>query len=202
MLITVNKKITFSEISDITSAQDVLKKVYGDLDSIELPIDIDLIINSIEGVSLSEELDLSNLNTAGFIHVKRDNENNVKDVRIWTNPTEADTRMRFTKAHEVGHLVFDIFPSLNDTNVNEEFIERLNRKEGSNSYIEQRANRFAAQLLMPAQLVKKEVSKLVSLYKKQNKKISLEQAIEELASKFDTSKDAMKFRLKNLNIIS
>ncbi|EGQ7896048.1 ImmA/IrrE family metallo-endopeptidase [Vibrio parahaemolyticus] len=202
MLITVNKKITFSEISEITSAQDVLKKVYGDLDSIELPIDIDLIINSIEGVSLSEELDLSNLNTAGFIHVKRDNENNVKDVRIWTNPTEADTRMRFTKAHEVGHLVFDIFPSLNDTNVNEEFIERLNRKEGSNSYIEQRANRFAAQLLMPAQLVKKEVSKLVSLYKKQNKKISLEQAIEELASKFDTSKDAMKFRLKNLNIIS
>ncbi|EJR3612150.1 ImmA/IrrE family metallo-endopeptidase, partial [Vibrio parahaemolyticus] len=196
MLITVNKKITFSEISEITSAQDVLKKVYGDLDSIELPIDIDLIINSIEGVSLSEELDLSNLNTAGFIHVKRDNENNVKDVRIWTNPTEADTRMRFTKAHEVGHLVFDIFPSLNDTNVNEEFIERLNRKEGSNSYIEQRANRFAAQLLMPAQLVKKEVSKLVSLYKKQNKKISLEQAIEELASKFDTSKDAMKFRLK------
>ncbi|ELS0753467.1 ImmA/IrrE family metallo-endopeptidase [Vibrio vulnificus] len=202
MLITVNKKITFPEISEITSAQDILEKVYGDLDSIEPPIDIDLVIASIEGVSLSEELDLSNLNTAGFIQVKRDAENNVKDVCIWTNPTEADTRMRFTKAHEVGHLVFDIFPSLGDTNVNEEFIDRLHRREGSNSYIEQRANRFAAQLLMPAQLVRKEVSKLVSLYKKQNQKISLEQAIEELSSKFDTSKEAMKFRLKNLNIIN
>lgn len=201
MLHSVDKKITFAEISEIKSAQDILEKVYGDLDSIELPIDIDFIINSISGVSLSEKLDLANLNTAGFVQVKRDDKNIVNDVCIWANPTECETRKRFTKAHEIGHLVHDIFPSLDDSSANESFIDRLDRREGSSSFIEQRANRFAAQLLMPANLVRKEVSKLVSLYKEREEKISLDQAIETLATSFNTSKDAMKFRLMNLNLI-
>lgn len=202
MLIDINKKITFAEISKIRSAQDLLEKVYGaTLEEIDPPIDIDLIINNIEGVNLSEELDLENLNTAGYIQVKRNADHSVSGVRIWANPTEVDTRMRFTKAHEVGHLVFDIFPSINDQHLNEVFIDRLNRLEGSTSFVEQRANKFAAQLLMPAQLVKREVTKLVSSYKKKDEKISLEQAISELAVTFNTSKESMKFRLKNLNII-
>lgn len=201
MLPTVDKKITFTEISRIKSAQDILEKIYGSLDSIELPIDIDFIINSIDKLTLSEELDFKNLNTAGFVQVKRNEQKQVESVRIWANPTEVDTRIRFTKAHEVGHLIYDIFPSLEDETVNERFIERLNRKEGSNSYVEQRANKFAAQLLMPANLVRKEISTLVNIYKSKGERISLDEAIDKLASRFNTSKDAMKFRLKNLNII-
>ncbi|MGI2261134.1 ImmA/IrrE family metallo-endopeptidase [Shewanella sp. GXUN23E] len=201
MLITVNKKITFSEINEITSAQDILRKVYGDLDSIELPIDVDFIIGTIEGVTLNEHLDFDNLDTAGFVKVKRDDTNKVSSVSIWANPTECETRKRFTKAHEVGHLVYDIFPALDDCNANETIIDRLDRKDGCNSFVEQRANRFAAELLMPANLVHKEVSKLVDHYKSKNEKISLDEAIQALSHKFKTSKEAMKFRLKNLSII-
>lgn len=102
-------------------------------------------------------------------------------------------RKRFTLAHELGHLVLH----------NEEsslFVDNMLFKRQSDGYttreerMEREANYFAASILMPEFLVRKEVNLFQKdLYEDEN--------IEELAKKFGVSKPAMTFRLTNLGLI-
>ncbi|HAS22382.1 MAG TPA: hypothetical protein DCR51_04380, partial [Idiomarina loihiensis] len=68
-------------------------------------------------------------------------------------------------------------------------------------YRETRANRFAAQLLMPAVLIKQEVDRLREVLKKEERKITTEQLLDLFSSKFEVSRDAMKYRLQNLGYL-
>ena len=97
------------------------------------------------------------------------------------------TRVRFTIAHELGHwllhskstpLFIDRTPKIMFRNI-----------ESSTGEIhkEREANSFAAALLMPEILIKKEMSKL-----------KMGDAVEQLADIFEVSTQAMSFRLSNL----
>lgn len=116
---------------------------------------------------------------------------------IGVNSEHTKTRQRFTIAHEIGHLLL---------HGDEEFhIDEkrplARRDEVSSQAVDWReieANQFAAELLMPNDLVRKSVDALI----KKNVEITVEEAVERLARDYGVSQLAMTHRLTNLKIIS
>ena len=102
------------------------------------------------------------------------------DPVILLNRADSNSRRRFTCAHELGHFV------RRSGDEQFEYIEHRGpiATEGSEPS-EIYANQFAAAMLMPADLVRKHASGKGTL---------------ELARMFGVSPDAMKFRLKNLQL--
>lgn len=117
---------------------------------------------------------------------------------IGFNQNESRVRRRFTIAHELGH--YELHKEHSHLFVDREFKQsRLYRSQKSSSDVatkdyETEANSFAAAILMPEDLIRKEL---------ENIKIDLgsEQGLKELAKKFDVSSTAMYFRLTNLDLI-
>jgi Zn-dependent peptidase ImmA (M78 family) len=106
---------------------------------------------------------------------------NQGEPTILFNRFHSSVRQRFTIAHELGHHILKHGPRYRDT---ENSILNI-----TGDPIETSANRFAAELLMPIF----SVSTLV-----------VDQGVtslSELASSFEVSEQAMKFRLKNLGLI-
>jgi Zn-dependent peptidase ImmA (M78 family) len=97
------------------------------------------------------------------------------------NSLEPAVRQRFTVAHEIGHFVHGDEDAPRDT------LESFNAK--SREPREIAANKFAAALLMPAEMVK-------FLVREQRMT-----DLSSLAKKFGVSTAAMKFRLTNLGLI-
>lgn len=149
-----------------------------------LPIDIKQIIES-EKISVRPyffENDLS-----GILVL----ENGTKTIGY--DMSESEVRQRFTQAHELGHYVLHSAKS----NV---FMDAVLFKRQSDGYttqearMEQEANYFAANILMPEVLVKREVESL-------HKDLHDEENVRELADRFQVSLPAMTFRLINLGLI-
>jgi Zn-dependent peptidase ImmA (M78 family) len=98
------------------------------------------------------------------------------------NASDATVRQRFTIAHEIGHFLLKHDPSHRDGP--EQFsVENKDPREIA-------ANRFAAELLMPADAIRllvfeKGISDLVKL-----------------ATKANVSQVAMQYRLKNLGLVT
>lgn len=93
------------------------------------------------------------------------------------NVTEAPVRQRFTVAHELGHFALGHEDSPRD---------------GGNFYSsgdpkERMANKFAAELLMPATLIRHY--------------FGMAPSVEALAQQFGVSRDAMGYRLLNLGLV-
>lgn len=100
-------------------------------------------------------------------------------ARIFVEKLHSKTRQRFTIAHELGHLM--LHP---DT-----FIHRDTKKVMlSNSFKEKEANSFAASLLMPQWMVEFAFERLT-------------QRPDALASLFEVSPEAMRYRMHNLNLV-
>jgi len=116
---------------------------------------------------------------------------------IGVNSEHSKTRQRFTIAHELGHLLL---------HADEEFhIDEkrpLARRDAVSSQAtdprEIEANQFAAELLMPAALVRSSVESLIE----EDPEVSVEEAIDELARAYRVSTVAMTYRLTNLKIIN
>ena len=105
---------------------------------------------------------------------------------IGVNSNEAPVRQRFTIAHELGH--FFMHPR------KDAFVDyRDNKKEIMRTPVERHANMFAAALLMPRSLLEKDFKNIA-------KNGFTEDELEKLADKYQTSEDAMRFRLMNLNL--
>lgn len=98
---------------------------------------------------------------------------------IYTNSKHPLTRRRFTIAHEISHYL--LHKELMDNEFYEDYLLRASGA-WSNPAIESEANRLAADILMPMNLIWKE-------YERGCK------TIEELAERFQVSKDAMSVRL-------
>ena len=118
----------------------------------------------------------SKSNVAGFI--------SFPDRRIFVNMADPPNRQRFTIAHELGHWVlhkdrFDNFP--NQYHV----LERLPVGSDERDPLEQEANAFAANLLVPKELILR---------------YSLVADATELATLFAVSRDVIANRLKFLNL--
>ena len=86
--------------------------------------------------------------------------------KIWVNPMENSMleRKRFTIAHELGHLMFNHLSSIKQ-NIDDDIIS-LNRDDNWDE-LEMEANGFAAQLLMPANIVKEEREKYIADYRRE-----------------------------------
>ncbi len=82
-----------------------------------------------------------------------------KTVQINENISSHEGRMHFTAAHEIGHIVLHapIFKRVNNVDSDQKIISRKNEGfEGEKKQPEEwQADKFAAFLLMPSQLVKK-----------------------------------------------
>jgi len=98
------------------------------------------------------------------------------------NPTEADVRQRFTIAHELGHFLLNHGKSFRDTPTQFSTANYDPR--------EVEANRFAAELLMPSNIIR------LAIMEKSITQVA------RLAKAFGVSEAAMMYRLKNLGWIS
>lgn len=130
--------------------------------------------------------------TSGVLVVDKDK----KVATIAYNPSDPQTRRRFTVAHELGHYLLH-------KKENELFVDSyfLMKYRGNNSYSpeeyvqEQEANAFAAALLIPDSFI-------TDILRSNNFSGADEpELIDKLAAKFEVSPHAMTFRLSNLYLI-
>ncbi|WP_038909977.1 ImmA/IrrE family metallo-endopeptidase [Dickeya dadantii] len=105
-------------------------------------------------------------------------------MAVYYNKSDSHSRIRFTLAHELGHHI------LGHTKYQAKFRDYPGTLNNTgNSLDEREANRFAAELLMPEEAIDTMIN---------NEGIH---SIDALASTFDVSRDAMYWRLKNLNYV-
>lgn len=104
---------------------------------------------------------------------------------------QAPARQRFTVAHELGHLMLHQGDELH---VDKDFRVNLRSKKSSTAEdIEEiEANTFAAELLMPAIFLRRDLENMIF-------DIENAEQISELAKRYQVSTQAMTFRLLNLS---
>ena len=156
-----------------------------------VPID-PFIIAETMGVDVKKDIIIDKLTYDGEIYL---NEKTHKP-EIWINPTNSTNRQKFTMAHEIGHLVYDLLTDIDNFKPIHDNYKTL-RRDGSQNPIERRANDYAAKLLMPKNLVLEIGQELIEKYNIQTK----EEITIKLAEEFEVSQDAMKWRLVNLGLI-
>ena len=140
----------------------------------ELPVPVEAIAEDLLGLRVAESDDLE---VSGMLlPVKRE---------IWLNGREAEEspgRRRFTLAHEVGHWVCQVL----EGKTAPVYCRPGDVTEAADRALEREANVFAAELLMPEELVAQEFPRAA--------------AIPELAAWFGVSGEAMHWRLYNLGL--
>ena len=132
-----------------------------------------------------QDLDLD-YDVSGFVIIKKD------ASTIGYNKANPPKRIRFTLAHELGHICLHS----QDVPLFIDKIEKFNRDGNSSTgeiLREREANAFAAALLMPEKLVRDQVE-TVNTAEGNN-------YIADLASKFEVSDQAMTIRLTNLGLL-
>lgn len=114
---------------------------------------------------------------------------------IGVNSMHHPNRQRFTIAHELGHFVLHKKYITNEIHVDKKFrvLMRDGKSTTGTELIEIQANRFAASLLMPEDLVAK-------LLDERTFDIDDETPLMELAKQFKVSKQTMEYRIRNLGI--
>ncbi len=112
-------------------------------------------------------------------------------VVIAVNTSQPPNRQRFTVAHELAH--YFLHQELEE-HVDEDFWVAWRNSESSKAinWREIEANSFAAQLLMPAEFLEKDLHALQRIDKR---------TIALLAARYGVSAEAMRFRLSNLGIL-
>lgn len=106
---------------------------------------------------------------------------------IAVNQNHSKTRKRFTIAHEIGHFILHKEENLHydpNTKVDTEIFLRA---DGVISGNETEANHFAAELLMPEEMVCDDFKKMPNVI--------------QLASMYEVSEQAMMYRLINLGLM-
>lgn len=116
---------------------------------------------------------------------------------VGVNSAEPPTRQRFTIAHEIGHLLLhEGRPLIVDRHV------RVDRRDSSSSTGTKReeveANAFAAELLMPEEMVRRHAEELV----RDDGSLPADRLVNRLAREFDVSGQAMEIRLGALGYLS
>lgn len=165
----------------ITCAQQLLEK--HNIRS--LPVAVDKIAKA-EGAQIrfspfDEEL-------SGMIYIKDD------VPIIGVNALHHPNRQRFTIAHELAHLMLHRARLISgEVHVDKEFpvLMRDATSSTGSDQIEVEANRFAAELLLPQDLLEKELAEKVF-------DIDNDKPLEELAKKFRVSKAMLEYRIRNL----
>ena len=166
------------------TAQKVLKKFWDG----NLPVDVEQIAKEmgvyVSGTDLPE-------NVSGSSSKIVIGDGISLYVIFHKNTGESEVRRRFTVAHELGHICLNHITPEEDGKKYRTIIDGpynvISSDEEDRDPEEVEANKFAAELLMPA-------DRIISAYKSLGKNGSLK----DLAKKFKVSMPAVYFRLKNL----
>lgn len=112
---------------------------------------------------------------------------------VGVNALHSKSRQRFTIAHELGHLQLH---DRSGIHIDHKFRVRLRGERSSQAVDpeEIEANRFAAELLMPAAMIDADLDKLVD----DTVDYDDEDLVRQLAERYEVSTQAMAFRLINL----
>lgn len=166
--------------SDITSAVQAVRKRFN---TYELPIDLDALA---EKAGIRIKYGNFDDDMSGFAYQK----GGVKYIGV--NETESYVRQRFTIAHEFGH----IFLHRQDPLSYDPSVELIHfRDEHSTTGTDPKeiqANAFAAELLMPEDIVRKEIQNMKGI------DLHDSEAVSRLADKFGVSQAAITVRLAKL----
>ena len=114
---------------------------------------------------------------------------------IGVNALHHPNRQRFTIAHEIGHLELHRDAVTEEVHVDKQFkvlMRDANSSTGTDR-MEREANQFAAELLMPQQL-------LLDALDLRPVDIDDESPLNELARKFKVSRQALEYRIRNLGL--
>jgi Zn-dependent peptidase ImmA (M78 family) len=115
---------------------------------------------------------------------------------IGVNSNNARVRQRFTIAHELGHLLLHERQELIlERHVHVNFRDATSSTATNEEEIE--ANQFAAELLMPHDLLKRNLDSLLD-----DRPLSDADLVRRLASRFEASQQAMEFRLASLGMLT
>lgn len=114
---------------------------------------------------------------------------------IGVNSIDAPNRQRFTIAHEIGHLLLH----KESLHVDEKSLIGLRNEQSSKATDakEIEANQFAAELLMPFGFLDKDLQRLSN-----DNDIEAEDAVAQLAQKYQVSVQAMTIRLTALRVLA
>lgn len=113
---------------------------------------------------------------------------------VGVNALHSKSRQRFTIAHELGHLQLH---DRSGIHIDHKFAVVRLRGERSSQAVdpeEIEANRFAAELLMPAKMIKADLDRLAD----DTNTYQDEELVRQLADRYQVSTQAMAFRLVNL----
>jgi Zn-dependent peptidase ImmA (M78 family) len=114
---------------------------------------------------------------------------------IGYNSSHASVRQRFTIAHEIGHYVLHVRTSQSRLFLDRYVVYRRDDKSSTgNDREETEANAFAAALLMPSQLLRREIAIT-------NFDLDDDRALVDLSRLFKVSATAMSIRLSKLNLL-
>jgi Zn-dependent peptidase ImmA (M78 family) len=116
---------------------------------------------------------------------------------IGVNPAHHPNRQRFTIAHEIGHFLLHEGEQMHVDRANFSFKVMLrDAKSSEGTDVEEKeANLFAAELLMPARFLERDIADMKSMT------LLDEAAIGALAAKYEVSTQALTFRLAYLGFI-
>lgn len=125
---------------------------------------------------------------SGMIYIKGDT------PIIGVNSRHHPNRQKFTIAHEIAHLELHRDSITNQVHVDRKFPVLMRNADSATGTerMEIEANRFAAELLMPSFL-------LDEMLRKKGFDIDDEKPLESLARKFRVSKQALEFRVRNMD---
>ena len=170
-------------IKEIENKASTIIKELGDNTS---PVKVDRIAAKLDVKIIEHDL---GSNVSGVLYIDRG-----KGI-IGYNPEESEVRKRFTLAHELGHYILHRFNSELFVD-HKQFKAVFRDQESSTGEIKQEreANAFAAALLMPKDLLVKEIKKLSFDLGGDDDMIS------ELAQIFNVSTQAMAYRMANLGL--
>lgn len=160
------------------------------------PVDVDAIAHAL-GVSVRYDYSLEPQGIIGQITFE--GEHPVVRINPWQNAYEP--RRRFTLAHELGHFV------LHSNDERTEFIDSQQTMSRTATYwnpIESQANTFAAELLMPQELIVREGQAIIDTYKRQTgmTQMPADAFLSAMAERFVVSNQSMEYRLRALGVLT
>ena len=174
---------------DIKSIRAKANELLQDSASLSAPVSPERIAKSlgIEVLSKPAEDEL-----CGFLYRGSENEKTI----IGVNANHHPNRRRFTVAHEIGHYVLHNYQGFHFDSENQKYLLKLRKKSNRTNPVEEReANTFAAELLMPKDLIDRD------MLENQNADLLFGNELPKLARKYQVSVRALTYRLINLGHI-
>jgi Zn-dependent peptidase ImmA (M78 family) len=146
--------------------------------------------NSIDVVNFATQLGISVFGDdlegeSSYIEYKKD----TGKYEIYVNMNHTKQRQRFSVAHELGHFVFHKDELLKYGKISRQYVNSLNPEE------EKKADDFAANLLMPKEMVEEYINKKYNV----NGNFIDENTVYDISKFFNVSKVFTVVRLRNLN---